>query len=50
VADFQVLYDKAEGGLVVFDPQLDKAGVKQMAVNDPLDKWLHDLTEAAKGH
>ncbi|EXJ54685.1 hypothetical protein A1O7_10026 [Cladophialophora yegresii CBS 114405] len=47
-ADFQVLYDKADGGLMVFDPWPDKAGIKQKAVDDMLDKWLHDLGAAVK--
>jgi hypothetical protein len=35
---------------VVFEPWPGKARVKQRAVDDLLDKWLHDLTDAAKGH
>ncbi|OCT48101.1 hypothetical protein CLCR_04369 [Cladophialophora carrionii] len=49
-ADFRVLYDKVDGGPMVFDPWPDKAGIKQKAVDDMLDKWLHDLRNAVKGH
>ncbi|KAI9788816.1 MAG: hypothetical protein M1835_002040 [Candelina submexicana] len=44
-ADFQVLYDKADGGLVVFDPSASPVGIKVKDVNQMLDKWLKDLDE-----
>ncbi|KAI9696995.1 MAG: hypothetical protein M1836_004956 [Candelina mexicana] len=44
-ADFQVLYDKADGGLLVFDPSASQIGIRMKDVNQMLDKWLKDLDE-----
>ncbi|KAG0237707.1 hypothetical protein BGW42_000113 [Actinomortierella wolfii] len=47
-ADFQVLYDTKDGGLMVFDPSPEIHGIDKKKVFGILDQWKADLESASE--